>query len=295
MLNLLRAGFFRYLHSTAFKICSSLTVVFAALFSWRAYKATELNELWFMFGTLMITVLITFVVGNETSSCIKNKLAAGYTKTQVYFSEIILANIFALIYFSVFFVFFVVGNFYIIEHTPLFISFQVVFAFAAMTLLLASVFCSIACAISSKTVPSIVCLVLVIVLSITSLVVVEALNITEFQKFATDKNGEWVYWQEKNPNYVDEPLRSLLTFYRDVNPYGQCAEYEKILLPFLYYDEKWEEAKEATKNTIGNDFLKREISDVERKYLIKTPFVTLIPIPVFVIAGWLIFKKKEFK
>ena len=59
--------------------------------------------------------------------------------------------------------------------------------------------------------------------------------------------------------------------------------------------EKWEEAKEATKNTIGNDFLKREISDVERKYLIKTPFVTLIPIPVFVIAGWLIFKKKEFK
>ena len=295
MLNLLRAGFFRYLHSATFKICSSLTLVFAALFSWHAYKASELNEIWFMFGTLMITVLITFVVGNETSSCIKNKLASGYTKTQVYFSEIILANIFALIYFSVFFVFFIVGNFYITPHTPLFISFQVVFAFAAMTLLLASVFCSIACAISSKTVPSIVCLILVVALSITSLVVVEALNINEFTKYASSQNGEWVYWQEKNPNYIDEPFRSLLTFYRDINPYGQCEEYEKILQPFLYDDEAWEEAKEATKNTIGNDFLKREISDAERKYLIKTPFVTLIPIPFFVIAGWLIFKKKEFK
>ncbi len=295
MLKLIRAGFFRYIHSTVFKVCTLLTAIFAALFSYSAMKASSLNEIWFVFGTLMIAVLITFTVGSETSSCIKNKLAAGYTKTQIYFSEIVLANIFALIYYVVFFVFFVAGNFYITEHTPPLLSLQAALGFAAMAVLLASVFASVACMISGKSAPSVVCLILVIVLTITSSVAADALKEKEFFKVGSNQSGKWEYWEEKNPKYIDEPLRSVLELYRDTNPYGQRTEYERILVPFLYDDEAWERAKEATADTIGNDFLMREISEDEQKYLNRTPFVTLAPAPVFILLGWLVFKKKEFK
>ncbi|MBQ9746271.1 MAG: hypothetical protein IJW21_05565 [Clostridia bacterium] len=295
MLNLLRAGFFRYLRSTVFKVCTLLAAVFAALFSYSAMKTSNLNEIWFMFGTLMIAVLITFTVGGETSSCIRNKLAAGYTKTQIYFSEIILANVFALIYYAVFFVFFLVGNFYITEHTPAVLSLQASLGFAAMAVLLASAFASISCMISSKTAPAVVSLILVIVLTITNSIAADALKEKEFFKVGSNQSGKWEYWEEKNPEYVDEPLRSVLTFYRDTNPYGQRAEYEGILVPFLYDDEAWERAKEATADTIGNDFLMRDISEDEQKYLNRTPLVTLTPVPAFILAGWFVFKKKEFK
>ena len=295
MIKLLRAGFFRYFHSTVFKICSLLTIVFSILFSYSTYSDSNLNEIWFMFGTLMIAVLITFTIGNEASSHIKNKIVAGYTKTQIYFSEIILANIFALIFFIVFFISFIVGNLYILGHTPILLSVQTILGFVSMVLLLASVFASLSCIISSKTAPSIVCLILVIVLTITNSMVVNLLKEEEFFKVGSTESGKWEQWEEKNPRYIDEPLRSVLIFYRDINPYGQRAEYESILIPFLYDDESWEQAKEATEHTIGNEFLRREISEEEQKYLNKAPVIMISPLPVFIILGWLIFRKKEFK
>ena len=108
--------------------------------------------------------------------------------------------------------------------------------------------------------------------------VVNLLKEEEFFKVGSTESGKWEHWEEKNPRYIDEPLRGVLIFYRDINPYGQRAEYESILIPFLYDDESWEQAKEATANTIGNDFLKRETSEDEWAYLNRTPFAMLAPI-----------------
>lgn len=296
MSNLLRSGFFRYTRSTVFKVCTALTVIFASLFSYRIHYASELNEFWFMFGSITFAVLITFMIGNETSKCIRNKIPTGYTKTQIYFSELLLANVFVILFFTVFLVIAVGLNFRLLFHTPIKLALQAIFGFLCMALLFANAFASLTCMISSKTVSTIVCLVLIIVLFLTSSIVVEMLNEKEFQKLGHSANGgEMVYWEEKNPDYVDEPWRSVLTFYRNANPYGQRAEYDEILLPFLYDDEAWERNMEATKNTIGNDFLKREISDIEQKFLNKTPFDIIIPIPFFIFVGWIVFRKKELK
>ena len=293
---LLRSGFFRYTHSTVFKVCTVLTVVIALLFSYRIYYASELNEFWFMFGSITFAILITSVIGNETSKCIRNKIQTGYTRTQIYFSELLLANVFTVLFFAVFFALAVAFNFRLFPHIPLELALQATFGFLCMSLLFANVFASITCMISSKTISVIVCLVLVIVLSLTSTVVAEMLKAKEFIKLGASTNGdEWVYWEEKNPDYIDEPWRSVLTFYRDANPYGQRAEYDNILLPFLYDDESWERAKEATANTIGNDFLKREVSETEQEFLNNTPFAIIAPIPVFVIIGWLVFRRKSFR
>ena len=97
MRDLLRSGFFRYTHSSVFKVCTALCIAFAALFSYRIYRAVELNEFTFMFASVTFAVLITFSVGNETSKCIRNKIPTGCTRSQVYFSELILANLFILL------------------------------------------------------------------------------------------------------------------------------------------------------------------------------------------------------
>ena len=295
MANLLRSGFFRYTHSSIFKVCSMLTVVIAFLFSYRIYDAVELNEFWFVFGTITFAILITFMIGAETSKCIRNKIPTGYTRTQIYFAELILANIFVILFF-VAFLFIAVGlNIRLLSHTPLKLAFQTMFGFLCMALLMANVVASLTCMISAKTASTIGCLVMIIVLFLTSTIVVEILDEPEFNKMGSNESGEWVHWEEKNPNYVDEPWRSVLTFCRDANPYGQRAEYEKILVPFLYGDEAWEEAMAATANTIGNDFLKREISENEQDYLNRIPFAMMAPIPFFVLGGWLVFRRKSFK
>ncbi len=295
MRDLLRSGFFRYTHSDVFKVCTVLAVIFAALFSYRIYRAVELDEFWFMASSIVFAVLITLSVGNETSKCIRNKIPKGHTKTQIYFSELILANLFIVAYFVLFLAFAFAFNFRLLPHIPAKLALAAVFGFLCMSLLFANVFAVLTCMISSKTVSAIVCLVLVIVMFITSETVADALSHSEFTKIGHAENGgEMEYYLEENPDYVHEPWRSILTVYRDANPYGQRWEYVEILQPFLYDDESWEREKEATADTIGNDFLRREVSVEEQEFLNRTPFAILAPIPFFILGGWLVFRKRSF-
>ena len=295
MRDLLRSGFFRYTHSSVFKVCTALCIAFAALFSYRIYRAVELNEFWFMAASVVFAVLITFSVGNETSKCIRNKIPTGCTRSQVYFSELILANLFILFYFILFLIFALALNFRLLSHIPVKLALAAVFGFLCMALLFANVFAALTCIISSKTASVTVCLVLIIAMFLTSETVADMLDQSEFYKVGhADNGGEMEFYLVENPDYVHEPWRSILTFYRDANPYGQRWEYEDILQPFLYDDLDWEQAKEATANTIGNDFLRRETSEDEWAYLNRTPFAMLAPIPFFIIGGWLVFRKRSF-
>lgn len=295
MRDLLRSGFFRYTHSSVFKVCTALCIAFAALFSYRIYRAVELNEFTFMFASVTVAVLITFSVGNETSKCIRNKIPTGCTRSQVYFSELILANLFILFYFILFLIFALALNFRLISHIPVKLALAAVFGFLCMSLLFANVFAALTCIISSKTASVTVCLVLIIAMFLTSETVADMIDQSEFYKVGhADNGGEMEFYLVENPDYVHEPWRSILTFYRDANPYGQRWEYVDILRPFLYDDVSWERAKEATVNTIGNDHLKREVSETEWVFLNRTPFAILAPIPFFIIGGWLVFRKRSF-
>ena len=296
MRDLLRSGFFRYTHSSVFKVCTALCIAFAALFSYRIYRAVELNEFTFMFASVTFAVLITFSVGYETSKCIRNKIPTGCTRSQVYFSELILANLFILFYFILFLIFALALNFRLLSHIPVKLALAAGFGFLCMALLFANVFAALTCIISSKTASVTVCLVLIIAMFLTSETVADMLDRSEFLKIAHMENGgEMEFYLVENPDYVHEPWRSVLTVYRDANPYGQRWEYGDILLPFLYNDLEWEQAKEATANTIGNDFLRRETSEDEWAYLNRTPFAMLAPIPFFIIGGWLVFRKRSFE
>ncbi len=295
MYNLLRSGFFRYTHSTVFWVCTVLTAVFALLFSWNIYASAELNEVWFVFGTMPLSILITFIIGNESSKCIRNKIPTGYTRTQIYLSELILANMFVVFLFSVFLVFSIVLNIRLLPHIPLKLALQTVFGFLCSALLFANVFATMTCIVSHKTISIVIGLALIIALYLPCTGVSLLLDEEEFLQVGTFENDVWVEYEEKNPRYVDEPQRSLLMFYDKVNPYSQRISYDDILRPFLFDDEAWERAKQATANTVGDAFLKREISEDEQVFLNTTPFATIALIPIFVLTGWLVFRKKSFQ
>lgn len=296
MRNLLRSGFFRYVHSSVFRICSVLIVVFAILFSSRIYAGAELNQFCLLFSWVTFAVLIAFTIGNETTRCIRNKISTGHTKTQLYFTELILANIVVLMYFVVFLFFAIVINSRLFTHISLKLMLQTALGFLSISLLLANILVPLACIIASKSGSVIVCLGLIITLFLTSVSVTETLKNKENNKMEETANDSVVlYTNATTLDYADNLLESVLTFYRDINPSCLNLSYDEILRPFLLTDEALEKAKEATAHTIGNDFLRREVSEAEQVFLNEAPCIVLSPIPFFVILGWAVFRKKSFQ
>lgn len=296
MPKLIRAGFFRYFHSTVFWVCGGLSAVLAFLFGYRLCRNVCLDEHWFFFATVVFAVLLSLSVGGEVSGTAKNKIVKGYSRTQIFFSEWLVACAIVSIFFVLYLVMAFLLNTAILSHTPLSLTVQCIVGFYSIALTLTTVYLSLVCMIAKKTVAVIVCFVLSFGVYFTSFTVADRLNNREFNKVGTlGENGEWEFSLEKNPEYVEEPVRSVLSFYLNVNPYGQRSVYEDIVYPYLFRDGAWEAALEATANTTGNEHLLREISPEEQRFLDLAPLYTVAPIPLFVLAGWLSFRKKELK
>ncbi|MBQ8861947.1 MAG: hypothetical protein IJ021_04295 [Clostridia bacterium] len=301
MLKLIRAGIFRYMHSTAFKVCSALSFISGLLFAYGIYKDVSLRESWFFIATVIFAALISISVGGEISLCTKNKLAAGYSKTQIFFSELICACLAVLFLFALFFALSFVMNMRLLPHIPLKLALSYIFGFMCISVLFVTVFFFITCIIPKKAVAAILCLVLSVSLYYTSTQVENALSKPEFLRHATmDENGEWVKFETENPEYIKEPLRGAYTFYRNINPFGQREEYEEIIYPYLFDDARLELFRKNTIEQAANaeyilEKLERKVSESEWDFLNTAPLYALAPVPVFTLAGWLVFRKKEFR
>lgn len=297
MLKLLHAGFFRYLHSTAFKVCTLFTILLGILFALRLSNAVELNEYWFFSETAVLVILITLSVGTEMQSGIRPKLVCGYRRTTIFFSELILADLMVTLFFGIFLILSLVLNLPILGHLPVGALLLCVLGFYVMAISLASGLAALSCVLTSKVISAVVCLVLAMALYLSSDVFAVMLDAEEFLEYGAcdPETQEMITIQEENPDYVHEPWRSLMAAYLRVNPYGQRADYEEILFPFLFDDDAWERAKEATANTIGNQHLERVISEEEQRFLRTAPLCSLGPALCVVLGSWLIFRKKSFR
>lgn len=297
MLKLLHAGFFRYLHSTAFKVCALCTFLLGVLFAYQLSDGVELNEYWFFGETAVFVILITLSVGTEMRSGIRPKLVCGYRRTTVFFSELILADLMVTLFFGMFLLLSLALNLPILGHLPVGALLLCVLGFYVMAISFASGLAALSCVLSSRVLSAVVCLVLAMALYLFSGAIAVMLDEDEFLEYgAVDpETQEMITCQEENPDYVHEPWRSLLTAFLRVNPYGQRADYEEILFPFLFNDEAWERAKEATANTMGNQHLERVISEEEQRFLQTAPLCSLVPALCIVLGGWLIFRKKAFR
>ena len=296
MSKLIRAGFFRYFHSTVFYVCSALTLLLSFVFALRISRSVQINEYCFVLETVIFAVMIALSLGYEVSGNIKNKVLKGYSRTLIYFSEVIVAITLVSIHFIWYAILSFGLNTAILSHIPVSLMLSCIFGFYLMAVMLTAAFIFITCAISKQTVSAILCLVVILSLYITSTVADSFLAEPQYLKLGQmQESGEWEHWLEENPKYIDEPLRSILVFYRNTNPYGQRAKYEAIAMPYLYTDEAWEQARKDVAGTIGIEFLNREISNEEQTFLRQTPIYVMIPIPFLIVAGWLVFRKKSFR
>ena len=297
MFKLLHAGFFRYLHSTAFKVCTLCTFLLGILFAYRLSNAVELNEYCFLGEIAVLTILITLSVGTEMQSGIRPKLVCGYRRTTIFFSELILADLMVTLFFGIFLILSLALNIPIIGHLPVGGMLGCVLGFYVMAISLASGLAALSCVLTFKVISAVICLILAMAMYLSSYSFAVMLDAEEFLEYGTHdpETQEMITVREENPDYVHEPWRSLMTVYLRVNPYGQRAEYEELLFPFLFDDDAWARAKEATANTIGNQHLERVISEEEQRFLRTAPLCSLGPALCVVLGSWLIFRKKSFR
>ncbi|MBR6740861.1 MAG: hypothetical protein IKM04_07340 [Clostridia bacterium] len=295
MSKLLKATFFRYTHSMVFGICLLLTAVFAGLFSRWIHYASELSARWFLAEIIVFATVICLTVGTETAGCVKNKLVCGFSRTKIFFSELIVANVVVLFFFAIFAAFSFVVNIRLLGNTPLKMILQCLLGFGCMAVMLATAFVTVSCIFSRPAAAAAGCMITVVVLFASTALVLDLLAEPEFFKgrYRVD-GGEWQDYIEENERYVDSPLREVLIFYKNANPFGVLSDYEDVMVPWLYEDEALASAMDATANTIGNDFLRREISPDEQRFLDRAPIRMVAPVPVLILAGWLIFRRKTF-
>lgn len=293
MSKLIRGGIFRTIHSSVFKICLCCTVLLAILFAYGIYHSIRLDDFVLLAEFIVLALLISLAVGNETAGRIRNKLITGHTRTSIFFSELILAYLEMLIFFLIFFLVSLVINLRLLEHTPLSLALKYAFGFFCAGMSIATIIVSVTCLFSKQVVTSITGILLVFALYFSSIAVAGSLSQKEFfVNTLPAENGELIVIEEKNPRYVEEPLRSILINYQKMNPLGQSSEYDSIIKPFLYDNERWEQARRSVPDS---NYLNRELSEDDETFLAETPLQLLLPMPIFILLGWLIFRKKEFK
>ncbi|MBR7162316.1 MAG: hypothetical protein IKD07_07860, partial [Clostridia bacterium] len=216
MSKLVRAGFFRYFHSTVFQICTALTLLLSFIFAFRISRSVQINEYCFAFETMIFAVMIAVSLGYEVSGNIKNKVLTGYSRALIYFSETIVAVTLVSMHFMWFAALSFALNAEILSHMPTDLMLSCIFGFYLMALMLTAAFVFITCAVSKQTVSAILCLVVIISLYMTSTLADAFLSEPQYLKWGKkEENGEWEYFLEENPTYIDEPLRSILVFYRN--------------------------------------------------------------------------------
>ncbi len=295
MRRLLRAGLFRFGHSSAARLCLVLTLICACLFAWEVRREVSIGEDWFLPQMMIYAVMFSLVVGREMGHRAKNKLIAGVSRSRVFWSELAAALVMAALCFIVFAGIVLCANLRLLDHTPLSLAVWILLGFGCITLALTAVFVTLALLAPSRTVAAVLCLVLVVALYVTSLPIGQMLREPEFNAVAGTVGGEPFYREEQNPDYVAEPWRSLLTAYRKINPFSVREEFDRAVHPFLFDDESWAHAKEATAETMGPEYMERMLTAEEERMMHRAPLCALVPALCLVMVGWPLFCRRRFR
>lgn len=295
MCRLFRAGLFRFWHSSAARAGLVLTLICAFLFAWEVRREVSLGEIWFLPQMMIYAVMFSLVVGREIGHRAKNKLIAGVSRSRIFWSELTAALVMAALCFIVFAGIVFCANLRLLDHTPLSLAVWILLGFGCITLVLTAVFVTVALLAPSRTVAAVLCLVLVVALYVTSLPIEQMLREPEFDAVAGTVGGEPFYREEPNPDYVAEPWRSLLTAYREINPFSAREQFDRAVHPFLFYGESWVQAKEATAETMGPEYMERMLTAEEERMMRRAPLCLLAPAVCVVMAGWSLFCRRRFR
>ena len=282
MLKLLRSGMHRYLKSTLFFICFAAAVIIGFASGIDTRDERTFNNVYTVFSFMVYAVLISLTVGREFSmGGFRNKLIAGYTKTQIFFSEYLLALMCCLVLMLTSAIIFFLFNLqslakFLLSFLVLSVPGVILFTVCMVTFVLALSLC-----ITKRAVAVVISLVFIFVSFYLADEISLHLKFPEYTRIVSVEYGEEPVIQEKfekNPAYVNSPKREIYTALVNIFPIGQSIQYTELSDPMF-----------SKQNTM------LYISDEAKEKLFILPMYS-IGTSAFLLAGaYIIFRKKDFK
>ena len=247
MSNLLRAGVRRYVRNIVFWLAIVATVVAAVLCAVNTRKF-YFDDFYCSIVFFALTVVISWLVGRENDEGIfRNKIVAGYTKGQIYASELILGVATSVIMFMLFAVIFTVFNSYVFAKASLTACLGIFIDSLLVNVCVAVILTTISCLVSKRAIVAIINIILVLALISATYGISGIVNqeeyITEWdyeETVITDGPNTYVSsepiegseHQVKNPRYIDGPIRTIAEAIYNILPYGHSNEY-------CYFTNDW--------------------------------------------------------
>lgn len=248
MRKLLSANFRRLFCSKIYWLCVVFMTGFAAFsvcsryfqtIKYEDYPYPTADALWFIGGMYISVVIAVFVslwIGTEYSDgTFRNKIMVGHTRSELYFSNLIVCNVGALIIHIAYML--VIASMACLLLKPFETPFRVLCVMSLASVLsliaLTSIFVLIAMLIHTKATGAVVSLLVAMVLIIASMTICNKLAAPEYiDSLENTINGEFVQMeQQPNPRYLDGTKREIYQHTLNLIPTGQMIQYGELAYP----------------------------------------------------------------
>lgn len=276
MLNIIRAELFRYKKSKLFWFIVTAIFINGGVYGLSVATSEVFDDIFIMPLFILLAAYFSLMIGREyADGTIRNKIIAGKTKATIYFAQITLSFITSTIFIGAFFIpFIAIAATTMAVNIPLAVILSSSAGFLISIFVWAILFTVVSMLISSREIAAIVNLALFFALMMSAYQINDSLGQQEYMgtfttdtpvqmtpeevKQAVEETFEDSYYTEYNddgvvtylkllqsqeevlnPQYIDEPFRTMLQTIEYLLPYGQLNAYVSTLTSYMYaYSEE---------------------------------------------------------
>ncbi len=326
MRNLMHANFIRYINRLSTLIAFMISLTLGLVTAFDSSKESYVNgikndyfspELQYLLFVFFLAVIVSVVnIGSEfASGAIRNKLVSGYTKMEIFFSELILSLIFSVILFILYYLPFLVKGWKYLGDLDYILG---VTALLLLSILSLTAFAVFLCFLTENRIIAVVIGIMVVVIMLMSadavakrlkepqynqetiyedgsrmLVMGNGAIRTFSDNAITDDVGVKEIRDIPNPKYVDGIFRKVLSFALEIN----CFQRIKDSIEFFNRQNMLKYGESGLPDNIAEDI----VSEYERlneetvdKIGLEMIYNVLL-IVAFASVGVLIFRKKNIR
>ena len=279
MTKLLRAGIRRYIKSSIFWITLAGLMLLGILGAAENGPQASSDDLYLIGFMILLSAMIALSIGREFGhGAMRNKLVTGYTKSQLFLVEWLLATVLCVLLFLVSALPFLILNYPILKTIPTEALVKSVVGLFLGTLVVITACVTICCLIHRRAVSVVVVLLFIIGLLFLSIYIYDQLERPEYLDIYISNGALLEESSKPNPAYISGFRREVYLFLHHINPFGQIIEYANILSPYF------------TPHVV-----KLSIPEEEMRILNTAPVYSLGAMIAAVCCGYGFFRKKNIK
>ena len=236
MCKLLRSGFRRYFKSLLFWLALAASVVLGIISGVRVREDAVFDDVFTVAGFILYAIMLSLMIGREFGDrVIRNKIITGHTKGEIFVSEYILSVSVCLLLCAVSAFIFALFNLSLFGRLLPELLVKSVIGYFLLIVSMITIIVSVCMLTSHRAGMAIAVLVLIIATCLVSYELDEMLERPEYYMQIEVVNGvsTIVRGEQRNPNYIDRPLRDVYSFFKFIIPHGQAIDYLRMVYPWL--------------------------------------------------------------